>query len=86
MVPVHHPEKKQQGPGRFSSRDVLEGRFEVKGNKKQCGVGFGNVLDGLDHGVETIQASNTLLKRASTLAYQFFLGSHNRLEGKSAEK
>ena len=59
---------------RGTSRDILEGRLEVKSNKHPGGVCFSKILNGLDHGVGTVRSSHTILKRTSTFGHRFLLG------------
>ena len=50
-----------------TSRDVLKGGIEVKGNQNTSWVSLGRVLNGLDHGIGTLRAPSTILKGASAL-------------------
>ena len=39
-----------------TSRDILEGRHEVKGNQHSSGICFSKILGGLDHGVGIVRS------------------------------
>ena len=52
-----------------ASRDILEGRLQVKSKQHSSGIRLDQILNGLDHAVGTVRSSNTTLKRTSTFGH-----------------